>query len=350
MKKTLTPLYALAFLFLVYSSALAEWGLYGNARVGTWYTAQDEDLSSSGDDDVDFDQNLHSNARIGANVVASDEIGGRFEYGTSNGSANIRLLYGMWNFGKGTLLVGQNYTPIECHMISAITYKDDGALLSVGIPYESRLPMVQIKMGNLTLAAVQPYNVNALGVTERDIDTYIPKLEAAYNVKADNINITLFGGTNIFKVEDENEHNYEIYSGIAGVRALATIDALYINGCLFGALNAGDYGFRFDGGADHSEIKDGDVENSTTFGGTGVMGYKLSDKMVVEGGASYVQHDVDSAKDPDGTMLLYAQVRLFPHPSVCIVPEIGYIDYMDDASGADEGALMYAGAKWQINF
>ena len=235
-------------------------------------------------------------------------------------------------------------------MISAIAYNDDGALLSVGIPYESRLPMIQVKMGNLTLAAVEPYSVNALGVIERDIDTYIPKLEASYDMKWDHIKLTLFGGTNIFKVEDTDEHNYEIYSGLAGIRAMATVDALYVNGCLFGALNAGDYGFRFDGGADHAEIKDGDVENSTTIGGAGVVGYQMSDNIAVEGGGSYVQHDVDSAKDPDGTMLLYAQVRVFPHPSVCIIPEIGYIDYMDDASGADEGALMYAGAKWQINF
>ena len=104
MKNILTILCSLVFLCICATSAFAEWGLYGNARIGTWYTAEDEDLSDTGDDDVDFSQNLQTNSRIGANFTANDEISGRFEYGTSGGNANIRLLYGVWNFGKGTLL------------------------------------------------------------------------------------------------------------------------------------------------------------------------------------------------------------------------------------------------------
>ena len=72
--------------------------------------------------------------------------------------------------------------------------------------------------------------------------------------------------------------------------------------------------------------------------------------MAVEAGVGYVQNDVDSATDPDATLSTYAQVRYYPIPAVCMVPEIGYVDYMDDETGETEGSMMYVGAKWQINF
>jgi hypothetical protein len=37
-------------------------------------------------------------------------------------------------------------------------------------------------------------------------------------------------------------------------------------------------------------------------------------------------------------------------PGVFLCPEIGYIDYMDNRAGDDEGYKWYAGAKWQIDF
>ena len=37
-------------------------------------------------------------------------------------------------------------------------------------------------------------------------------------------------------------------------------------------------------------------------------------------------------------------------PGVYLLPEVGYIDYMDDRAGADQGYKWYAGAKWQIDF
>ena len=37
-------------------------------------------------------------------------------------------------------------------------------------------------------------------------------------------------------------------------------------------------------------------------------------------------------------------------PGVYLCPEVGYIDYMDNFAGNDEGYRWYAGAKWQIDF
>ncbi|MBU0993621.1 MAG: hypothetical protein KJ737_14085 [Proteobacteria bacterium] len=358
MKRLLVILSSFVFLCVFTSSALAEWGLYGHARMATWYNMEDEDLSASGEDDVDFSEWLQTNARIGANVTTGD-VNGRFEYGTSGGNANIRLLYGSWNFGKGTLLVGQNYTPLDCHMMSNRVYGEDDGFLTIGCPYEGRLAQIQVIIGDLTIAAISPSNTNDLGVDEEngtvDIDTYIPKLEVAYNIKQDNVMATVYGGFNAYKVGytptgSTNQHDYELYSGIVGARCMANIGDSYVNVCLFYVMNAANYGFKFDGNADAAEIKDGDVENSASLGGALVIGSKIDDKMAIEAGAGYVQHDVDSAKDPDGTLAVYAQLRYTPIPAVCMVPEVGYVDNMDDETGATEGSKIYVGAKWQINF
>lgn len=47
-------------------------------------------------------QKLHGNSRIGARVKVSDSVNGRFEYGALNG-VNLRILWGEWNFGAGSL-------------------------------------------------------------------------------------------------------------------------------------------------------------------------------------------------------------------------------------------------------
>ena len=70
---------------------------------------------------------LQGNSRIGAAVKVSDALSGRFEYGASNGNANIRHLYGVWNFGAGSLLVGQHDGPLR-HPGSDQVYAGDAGL------------------------------------------------------------------------------------------------------------------------------------------------------------------------------------------------------------------------------
>ncbi|MCG8567180.1 MAG: hypothetical protein MI747_19060, partial [Desulfobacterales bacterium] len=121
MKKLM--LFAAALVLLAGSTAsAAEWNFYGSARVNTFITDFENSPFqpkgapalglATGDDTKNYEQGLQGNARIGAKVKVNDSLKGRFEYGALQGNANIRLLYGEWNFGAGSLLVGQNYTPL----------------------------------------------------------------------------------------------------------------------------------------------------------------------------------------------------------------------------------------------
>lgn len=359
MKRLLILLGLFVSICTLTTSALAEMSLYGSARMSTFYTMEDEDKSVTGEDDVDFNEWLQTNARVGANVTTGD-VKGRFEYGTKNDVADVRLLYGTWDFEQGTLLVGKDYSLIDSHMISNVSYMDDALFLSIGLPYAGRTPQIRVTMGDLSIAALKPCNTDTVGLKSAngtlDVDTYSPKIEVAYNIAMDSVKAALFGGFNTYKVGftatgDTQQKDYEIYSGIAGARCMVTIDDAYVNGTLFYAMNGGNYGLSLEGAAKTAELSiDGDVEDSSSLGGALIAGSKIDDMLAVEGGIGYVQNDVDSAKDPDATMAVYAQLRYTPVKEVCIVPEIGYVDYMDDAAGETQGSKYYAGAKWQINF
>ncbi|MDT8273254.1 MAG: hypothetical protein RRA35_08675, partial [Desulfomonilia bacterium] len=81
------------------------WVFYGSARYTTFYN--DKNLSADSDD-AGTTWALQGNSRIGARVN-KDKITGRFEYGTG---VNLRVLYGAYDFGDGTFLIGQDYTPL----------------------------------------------------------------------------------------------------------------------------------------------------------------------------------------------------------------------------------------------
>lgn len=364
MKKLLAIVSSFVFLCVFTSSAMAEWGMYGQARLGTWYNMQDKDLSKTGKEEIYFNETLQTNARVGADVTTGD-VKGKFEYGadvlnyadttTSKNATkavgNIRLLYGSWNFGGGTLLVGQNYTPVDSHMVSNASKDDDALLQWIGEPYEGRLPQIQFIFGDLTIAAIQPKYVSISGYTEDDYHTYLPKLEIGYNLTMDSVKATLFGGVNVVKYSNVTTDDHTVYSGIVGGRMMANMGDVYVNGDLFFAQNANNYGLSMAGAAKTAEMNSkNDVENSISYGGVFAVGGKMDETMTAEFGAGYVQSDVRSAKDPDAAVGVYAQLRYSPISAVLITPEIGYVDYLDNNQGADEGSSIYAGAKWQINF
>ena len=97
MKKLVIIIATIAVLFS--SAHAADWNFYGSARVSTFY----ENVEVSGSDTNNFDMGLQGNSRIGARIKVSDELSGRFEYGASDGNVNLRYLYGIWNFGAGSI-------------------------------------------------------------------------------------------------------------------------------------------------------------------------------------------------------------------------------------------------------
>lgn len=336
------------------AAADAEWSFYGSARMETWYIDESKELDAvhtPADDDKDLDWALQGNSRIGANVKAGD-VGGRFEYGTSGGNANIRLLYGTWNFGAGTLLVGQTYTPVNI-FISNQVYGDIGSdsdMLSTGGLYDGRRPVVQVAFGGFKIALVSPSTtVPVTGLAGAETDTTLPKIELAYTFSTDMFKVGVVGGYNSVEIETDTK-TYDVDSYVAALWGEVNLGPAYIKANVYKAQNGENFGIQ-GAGDDLASFSAAKVKDVDTLGYLAVAGVKLGDAIALEGGYGKVSHesDVIGEKDDD-TAAYYVQATIGLAPGVTITPEIGKLDYEKDNANDKEGDALYFGAKWQINF
>jgi len=351
------------------AAADAEWNFYGSARMSTFSydRSKERPVDATGTpgavtrqvdgspsrDDKDTVWDLQGNSRIGAKVSAGD-VGGQFEYGTG---VNVRVLYGTWNFGAGTLTVGQGYTPmmhVMSNQVADAGAGQDNDLVFFGGLF-SRRPMIQVKFADLKIALVTP-STNAIGdmtgsVAGADVDTTLPKLEVSYQFKTDMFTAGFRGAYNSYEVETDAK-DYDIDSYIGVLYGSVKLGPAYINASYYIAQNEGNYGLNVSGGPgyvfDTTALKVKDTDNMGYFI---VGGVKLSDMLAFEAGYGFSSNEVDvvGAKDDDASSY-YVQAVIGLAPGVMIIPEVGKYDYDKDGAGNKEGDVTYFGAKWQINF
>lgn len=348
MKKLMVIVAALAM--ISGTAYAADWNFYGSARVTTFYS--DLDMA----DTANISLGLQGNARIGANVKVSDELTGRFEYGAGSGNANIRLLYGTWNFGSGAFRVGQDYTPLYLPVSNQV-YGSDNGLGGWGEPYPGRKAQLKLMFGGFDIALVAPNS--DLYSSELDEDSEetgaitgdeikIPQIQAAYKMSMDNWNLALGAGYAKFDAGTDSVTSY-----VLTARAGITMAGFKVGGEIFGGQNAGNLVAI--------DVNDGDsgsglaVFNGTSyidndaFGFEIVLGYTVNDMFGLEAGYGYTKTELDTTGelgDKDDVQSWYVQAPITLAPGVFIIPEVGQVDYKQ--TGQEE--ITYYGAKWQINF
>jgi hypothetical protein len=335
MRKLLVLLSAVAFVVAFTVPAMAaDWSFYGSSRLSTFWADVDPDAPGA-QSDKDLTWDLQGNSRIGANVKAGD-IGGRFEYGTG---INLRLLYGTWNFGGGTLLVGQTYGPVNMFYSNQV-YGGDSDMLAYGGVYGGRIPMVQLQFGGFKVAALRPATASITGAG--DIDTSMPKLEAAYSFSAGPAKLALQVGYNSY--DEENGTSESIDSYIAALGFNVSFGAGYLKGDIYTGNNSGTYGM-LGGGSPVWDAVNNQVVDMDDMGYLLVAGFKASDALSFEVGYGNKTQELDTAGSHEvETSAYYAQAVINLAKGAFIVPEIGMIDVKDSSE------TTYYGAKWQINF
>ena len=357
MKKLFVLLAAVAFVVAFTVPAMsADWGFYGSARM---YTFMD-DVTPAGanpisDDDLSWF--LQGNSRIGANVKAGD-VSGRFEYGST---PNLRLLYGAWKFGAGTLVVGQDYSPIDTFISNqqgpAVWGGDIDGLAWGGI-YDGRVAQLKLKMASFQVALIQPKVVSAnAGAT--DTDTSIPKIELSYSFKAGPLALKVLGGMNSHDdvvIAGTSEKTYSVDSNVFGVMAKYATGPFSVAADFFMATNPGNYGLLQDNSVQSAFWTGTTVEDCDSTGALVVLGYKASDMIKLEAGYGMLSNEIEAAgvTTESETNSYYVQAVITLAKGVYIVPEYGSVDYGDkEETGkapAKQGDISYFGAKWQINF
>lgn len=415
--KKLTILVVAAMLCLIalpaFAQDKADWAFYGSVRFWTSWEDWDKNaltginygaptpkrsgsyISTIGGstryDDADLWWGMQYNARIGANVKWGN-IGGRFEYGhlntegssTGADTAHVRLLYGTWNFGPGTLLIGQDYTPYF-YTVSSQCGPSNGDCSGIGFGslYGGRQDQIKLVFGGFQVALLQPQiitgglSTTAPYTTPQDTDRTFPKIEASYNFNLGPANLFVGGGYNtmdaVYVVGANQEKEISVDSWVIGLGAKVPIGPFYINGALQYGQNPGNYGWAQNNpvlltgiAGDSNPLNQSSTEDLTVWTAALVAGFNLTSTFSLEAGWFHVDASTNTnaalttaaipyGLDASATLdAYYIMATWSPAKNVFIVPEIGFINYhslkIDTQPDVDLGNMMYFGIKWQINF
>ena len=356
--KKLTVLFAAFAMVATFAmtAAAAEWSFYGSARVSTFWTDTDDlpALTAGGDDDdFDLNWNVQGNSRIGARVKVSDTLSGRFEYSATPG---LRLLYGTWNFGAGTLTAGQFYSPLNFFYSSQV-YGGDMNMLNSGGVYSGRNQgiMVGLLGGALKIALLDPSKAAAPLVIASDLDFTLPKIEVSYHLALGKAFVDFAAGYTSYEIENGID-DVDVDSYIIAVGGGVDLGMVYIKANAWLGQNTGQYGFGFpvqpvSGALSVIGVTNITIEDNDAYGLLFVVGARINDMIAVEGGIGYTEAEWDiPGIQEDDQLSYYVQAKITLAPGVFLVPEVGVIDFKENMAGADEADILYYGLKWQINF
>jgi len=360
MKKLFVCALAVAMVFAFTAPTMAaDWNFYGSARFATFSADVDPQVAGT-PSDTDTQWAVQGNSRIGATVSAGD-VGGGFEYGST---PNLRKLYGTWNFGAGTLLVGQTYTPIA-EFYSNQVFGADNDLLFQGMAYHGRRGQIRLTFGGFDVAFVTP-NTQATssltggGVTAGgDVDTTLPQIVLSYKFATDMFSVKPYLGWASFDQtvgQTSATQQESIDSLVYGLGGKVNFGPAYVAANIMAGNNVGNMGIAT---ASRSNAwvttGTGTIVDNDTLAYAAVVGFKASDMFTIEGGYGYISSEINVAgvKIEDPAFSYYINCVINLAPGVFVVPEFGIVsaDEIKTAGvSVKEAETTYFGAKWQINF
>jgi hypothetical protein len=378
MKKLTILIVAMALVCFTVPAMAVDWNFYGSARMWTSYIADDakDAFTNPQWDAVDFTTGANvgvktgdnddsgvfwdniGTARVGAKVK-NEQIQGRWELNVGGGT---RLLWGQWDINDSTSLrIGQDWRPLNW-FYSGQLFNDTGMAGpdGAGGVITHRDPQIKLMIGGLQIAGVDPDPVS--GRLGEDVDQFMPILEASYHLGLDQFFFDVGGAFLAYDVESATGMGVDdtLTAYVVGLGGGVNFGPAYIKADGWYGQNVSDLGMvtnKLDSGGmaandDSSAVADGDnFKDTTSWGVLGVIGMKVSDMINLEGGWGYENHENDaSGYSEDEAWAAYAQVVIHLAPTVALVPEVGYIDYMDNNQGVDEGNRTYGTIKWQIDF
>jgi len=264
----------------------------------------------------------------------------------------VRILWGEWDFGAGSLGVGQHYTPLlmpYSNQVYNIYAREDGDtnMSLFGMLYGKRKPMIRLKFGTFQIAAVQtkttvanygttdnttgvivgdtPVGYAYLTAEQPDTEVTLPSIQAKYRYDFDAGHLNFAGGYQTFDVLDGGE-SYDVTSYVLALGGRLNAGGFYFKGNLWGGQNVGNMADIVTTGSivSSAERITGDLD-----------------------GSGYTQTKLDvTGATTEKCKTMYLQSTIFLAPGVFLTPEIGFSDFDEP----DQPEISYFGIKWQINF
>ena len=367
MKKFIVAMAAVAL--MATSAYAAEWNFYGSASVQTFWTNTDTIGAANNNDTVIGMTNIDSANVIGANIAVSDELSARFEYGNDEAGLNLRHLYGTWNFGAGSLVIGQTDGAFDTDIGNQVY--NDGVIGGLTCADTGRAPLVMLVFGGLKFNIEAPVtgvvdNTAALVAVTTGGDATLPQFNVSYTMNFDNIAIELGGAYQTYEYKPTVgavTYAVDVDSYVAGAQFTGTFGAFGLKASLYTGQNASNLGMGnatgslataavystlstggyalFDRGASNT-IKDAD-----SFGYALTASFVMNDMFAFGVGYGHVNNEIDTAGAADNEAeTYYINMPITVAPGVVITPEIGTVDYNENG----ETDMDYFGAAWKISF
>jgi len=356
--------------------------LYGSVRVQTYITDADKETTGTAFDDSDLTWSLdEGSSRFGARFQAGD-IGANVEIRprdkesviSADGSTNLlRQWNATWNFGSGTLLIGQAYTPTfhpicnECMLGGGGVldgYGDNGvSVRQAGI--QVWFPIKGVN-GMLKLAALNPAEdstkITVPGWVATDTDTKLPQLEAALSMAFGPLDVYLRGLYKTFDtVNTTTNDDVSSDTWLLGIDAGYAMGPFYVKALMYTAQNL--YNMSSAGGPQGTWVwapqafTGTTVEDVDNWGWFAVAGFKFSDKVSFEAGYGQKfaeQNQAAGVKYEDETSAIVFFLPITVAKGFTITPEILIADQGNQTIGGveqgDRGKKTYYGLYWRIDF
>jgi hypothetical protein len=310
--------------------------------------------------------NISQSTRAGFRAKMSDSTSAVLEFWIRSGDANAtnvgtRLFFGDWNFGPGSLRVGQDH-PVATflgysNMFGAPTGGGDGNMLGMGLPYASRNPLIRLDIAGASLALVQNSGVPVLGF--EDADRWLPRIEAAYVFRTPVIAIRPILAYQNFRVENRapGGDDRSIESYMAGLGVSLTLGPAFVKATGTWGQNVGNMAMGQAALVGGGLTTATGVDDAETYTGTLVAGFNVSPTFFIEAGVGYANTKVDAAPGvevkSDG-FIVYLQTPITLARGFQLIPEVGQLDRGDlKVSGQPDlaqGRSTYASAIFKIDF
>lgn len=360
MSKFFKALFVVGMSLAMVTPAFASFSIYGSARFHTtWIHTQVAKEAPVLDNGTHSFGTLHytlaDNSRFGAKMSNGD-FSGRVEIGMEgNQDGNglyTRLLFGVWKFDGGNLLIGQTYTPYT--FFTDQVYYDDNGNIGFGALYDSRQPMIKVTMDNgVYLAAIQPKAYAVDPAIAGTVKYFAPKVAVGYNTKIQNFTIgggIAYDGFTVENVTSKTVNSYLLY--LHGTADFKPIDVRYAFSYGQNLLNFGLYSRR---SAGVTVDADGQLKNSQGWGGLLQVGAQVASNAKVNVGAGYV-HDSQTGEKAAQSMTAFINAPIKIAKTFSFIPEFDYFHYLKTVSSVPGLASPNAknawalGAKWQMDF
>jgi len=350
MRKLFILLAAVAFVFAFTTPAKADVSISGYIAMNTYIVDVDNPAPVLDDDDLVWNRDQWCSRLTFA--FKEGPFGATVEIRPAN-TSYVRHWWGTWNFGAGTLGIGQFWTA-DFNPISTNKYDCGSISGPAGDPGGTvRANQIQLQLGGFTFAAIEPFAV-PFGAPFVDVDTSMPKIVARYKLNVAMVGLNIFAGYQSYDVVNAADVGYGVDSYLFGVSGSAVFGPLTVAAQINTQQNPVEYSpfapHAYAASWDGSKIVDVDY---MSYGLDFI--FRASDAWTITAGFNTGTSELDLPGTWEDEVAAYhVNATWRVAKNVYITPEYAVVDYKDysdtGTTKAEEPVETYMGVYWRITF